>query len=100
LFLSQPPKADFPLPDLRTVGNVAVLKPSLNFLEVVNDALLKQQWYSEYLEETGAKKVALVGGFRVTDGVQEVAASMSKALGIDRKAREDATSLQFHAHTF
>jgi len=94
LFLSKPPSDDFPLPDLRTVGNIAVSKPNLNFLEVVNDALLKQQWYSEYLEESGAKKVAFVGGFRIADGVQEVAASMSKALGIDRKAREDATSWQ------
>jgi Zn-dependent peptidase ImmA (M78 family)/DNA-binding XRE family transcriptional regulator len=94
LFLSKPPSDDFPLPDLRTIGNVAVSKPSLNFLEVVNDALLKQQWYSEYLEESGAKKVSFVGSRRIADGVQEVAASMSKALGIDRKAREDATSWQ------
>lgn len=94
LFLSKPPSDDFPLPDLRTVGNVAVSKPSLNFLEVVNDALLKQQWYSEYLEESGAKRVTFVGGFRIAHGVEEVAASMSKVLGIDRRTREEATSWQ------
>jgi Zn-dependent peptidase ImmA (M78 family)/DNA-binding XRE family transcriptional regulator len=94
LFLSKPPSDDFPLPDLRTVGNVAVAKPSLNFVEVVNDALLKQQWYSEYLEESGARTIAFVGSFRITDGVHEVAANMSKALGIDHQARTNCHSWQ------
>jgi Zn-dependent peptidase ImmA (M78 family)/transcriptional regulator with XRE-family HTH domain len=94
LFLSKPPNDDFPLPDLRTVGNVAVSKPSLNFIEVVNDALLKQQWYSEYLQESGARKVSFVGSCHVTDGVQEVVASMSKALGIDEQARANSRSWQ------
>jgi Zn-dependent peptidase ImmA (M78 family)/DNA-binding XRE family transcriptional regulator len=94
LFLSKPPSDDFPLPDLRTVGNVAVAKPSLNFVEVLNDALLKQQWYSEYLEESGARKIAFVGSFRITDAVQEVAANMSKVLGIDHRARANSRSWQ------
>jgi transcriptional regulator with XRE-family HTH domain len=94
LFLSKPPKDDFPLPDLRTVGNVEVSKPSLNFIEVVNDALLKQQWYSEYLEENGAKKVSFVGSYRMSDGVQRVAANVSKVLGIDDAARANSRSWQ------
>ena len=94
LFLSKPPSDDFPLPDLRTVGNVAVAKPSLNFVEVVNDALLKQQWYSEYLEESGASKIGFVGSFRIADGVQEVVANMSKVLGIDHQARATSHSWQ------
>jgi Zn-dependent peptidase ImmA (M78 family)/transcriptional regulator with XRE-family HTH domain len=94
LFLSKPPKEDFPLPDLRTVGNVAVSKPSLNFIDVVDDALLKQQWYSEYLEESGAKKVPFVGSYRMSDGVQQVAASVSKVLGIDDAARASSRSWQ------
>lgn len=94
LFLSHPPKEDFPLPDLRTVGNVAVSKPSLNFIEVVNDALLKQQWYSEYLQESGAKKLSFVGSYRMSDGIQQVAASVSKVLGVDDTARANSRSWQ------
>lgn len=94
LFLSEPPKDDFPLPDLRTVGNVAVSKPSLNFVEVVNDALLKQQWYSEYLEASGAKKIPFVGSYKAADGVQDVVTSMEKALGINHEARAGAHSWQ------
>jgi Zn-dependent peptidase ImmA (M78 family)/transcriptional regulator with XRE-family HTH domain len=94
LFLSEPPAEDFPLPDLRTVGNVAVSKPSLNFIEVVDDALLKQQWYSEYLQESGAKKISFVDSFRITDGFQKVAASVSKVLGINETARETCPSWQ------
>lgn len=92
LFLSKPPSDDFPLPDLRTVGNVAVSKPSLNFIEVVDDALLKQQWYSEYVQESGARKVSFVGSCHIADGVQKVVANMSKALGIDEKARSNSRS--------
>jgi len=94
LFLSKPPKEDFPLPDLRTVGNVAAAKPSLNFIEVVNDALLKQQWYSEYLQESGAKRVSFVGGCRMSDGVPQVAANVSKVLRIDNTARANSRSWQ------
>jgi Zn-dependent peptidase ImmA (M78 family)/transcriptional regulator with XRE-family HTH domain len=94
LFLSKPPKGDIPLPDLRTVGNIAVSKPSLNFVDVVNDALLKQQWYGEYLEESGAQKVAFVGSCRVADGVQGVSRHVTTALGIDRNTRAKAQSWQ------
>jgi len=94
LFLSKPPKEDFPLPDLRTVGNLAVSKLSLNFIEVVDDALLKQQWYSEYLEASGAKKLSFVGGYRMSDGVQQVAAAVAKVLGIDDAARASSRSWQ------
>jgi Zn-dependent peptidase ImmA (M78 family)/transcriptional regulator with XRE-family HTH domain len=94
LFLSKPPKEDFPLPDLRTVGSVAASKPSLNFIEVVNDALLKQQWYSEYLQESGAKRVSFVGSCRMSDGVSHVAANVSRVLGIDDSARAKSRSWQ------
>lgn len=94
LFLSKPPKDDFPVPDLRTVGNVAVSKPSLNFIDVLNDALLKQQWYSEYLQESGAKKVSFVGSYRMSDGVLKVAESVSKVLGINDGARANSRSWQ------
>jgi Zn-dependent peptidase ImmA (M78 family)/transcriptional regulator with XRE-family HTH domain len=94
LFLSKPPKEDFPLPDLRTVGNVAVSKPSLNFIDVVDDALLKQQWYSEYLQESGAKRVPFVGSYRMSDGVQHVAANVTKVLGINDTARAQSQSWQ------
>ncbi len=94
LFLSKPPKEDFPLPDLRTVGNVAASKPSLNFIDVVDDALLKQQWYSEYLQESGAKRVSFVGSCRMSDGVPQVAANVSKVLGINETARANSRSWQ------
>ena len=47
LFLSKPPELATPLPDMRTLADQQPL--SLNFLEVVNDALVKQDWYRDYL---------------------------------------------------
>jgi transcriptional regulator with XRE-family HTH domain len=54
LFLSQPPKETLPLPDLRTVAGKQLGTPSPAMLEVLNDALFRQQWYREYREEEGA----------------------------------------------
>ncbi len=87
LFLSAPPKQDFPLPDLRTVGNVTVSKPSVDFLDVISDTLLKQQWYNEYLRETGAQTIEFVGSCAVTDGFQRVAETVRTALSIDHETR-------------
>ena len=92
LFLSSPPQENVPLPDLRTVGNASVSTPSIDFLDVVNDAVLRQQWYSEYLQEIGARKLAFVDSCKIADGFQTVAADMSKALGIDAQSREAAGS--------
>jgi Zn-dependent peptidase ImmA (M78 family)/DNA-binding XRE family transcriptional regulator len=94
LFLSKPPSDGVPLPDLRTVSNVRVTEPSLNFMEVLNNALLKQEWYSEYLEESGARKIPFVGKYTINDGVARVSESMAQALGINKDARVAAHTWQ------
>lgn len=92
LFLSEPPHEDMPLPDLRTVGNVRPSNPSLDFREVVNDAVLRQQWYSDYLREGGARQIPFVGSCGIGDGPEEVAARMRKSLHISEKMREECDS--------
>lgn len=86
-FLSLPPREDFPLPDLRTVNNVSISKPSADFLDVISDTVLKQQWYGDYLRETGAQKVQFIGSCTLVDGFERVAEKVRNALGIDHQAR-------------
>jgi Zn-dependent peptidase ImmA (M78 family)/DNA-binding XRE family transcriptional regulator len=88
LFLSKPPSIQVPLPDLRTQADKEPL--SLNFLEVVNDALVKQDWYRDFLREAGEPKLKFVGSFTLSDRPESVAADMRRVLGINPELRHSS----------
>lgn len=81
LFLSNPPDLSTPLPDMRTHADRHPL--SLDFLEVVNDALVKQDWYRNYLEEIKESKLKFVGSFTPKDAPGDVAKDIRRVLGIN-----------------
>jgi transcriptional regulator with XRE-family HTH domain len=84
LFLSQPPVEKTAIPDLRTttVEGQQPSKLSADFLDLLGDVLVKQQWYREYMESQDAKPLQFVGKFRVTDVVSQVAANVSALLSV------------------
>src|SRR5207247_3799781 len=82
LFLSQPPVEKTAIPDLRTTIEGHPAKLSADFLDLLSDVLVKQQWYREYMESQGAKALPFVGKFRILDGIQEVAADVCALLSI------------------
>jgi Zn-dependent peptidase ImmA (M78 family)/DNA-binding XRE family transcriptional regulator len=88
LFLSEPPDLTVPLPDMRTLAERHPL--SLNFLEVVNDALLKQDWYRDHLQEIKAPKLKFVNSFTANDGPDKVAADVRRVLGMNLALRRSA----------
>jgi len=87
LFLSNPPPTEIPLPDLRTVSRDIRNKPSAEFLDVVNDAVLKQRWFREYQEQRGSNNLAFVASLDLGSGYQRVASAIREALGIDNEFR-------------
>lgn len=87
LFLSEPPTERTPIPDLRTVVEGRTEKLSPDFLELLNDVLVKHEWYRAYLEDRGAEKLPFVGKFRVADGVERVSADLSGFLSIEESRR-------------
>jgi len=92
LFLSQLPEDDVPLPDLRTVSGERPENPSLDFIEVVQSTLLKQQWFSEYMQESHATRLPFVGTARLGGNVKRIAEDMRRALGIDSQMRSQCSS--------
>jgi Zn-dependent peptidase ImmA (M78 family)/transcriptional regulator with XRE-family HTH domain len=88
LFLSQPPEVTMPIPDLRTLADSEPL--SLNFLQVVNDALVKQDWYRDYLIESNESKPQFVGRFNSKSDLDAVARDIRAMLGIDSAFRRSA----------
>ncbi len=89
-FLPTPPKIELPLPDLRTKANEPPGTPSPDFLEVVQDALLKQQWYRDYQEANGSEHLDFVGKFRTTDEPILIAEYIRARFALD-EVLEDAT---------
>jgi Zn-dependent peptidase ImmA (M78 family)/DNA-binding XRE family transcriptional regulator len=95
LFLSEPPPEKTPIPDLRTVVEGRTIKISPDFLELLNDVLVKHEWYREYLEERQAEKLPFVGKFRVTDGIERVSADLSRFLAVEQSRKVSYTWDEF-----
>lgn len=90
LFLPQPPVEQLPLPDLRTVGNSAPLRPSLELVDTVKDAIRKQDWYLEYLHVQEHQPLPFVGRFDSRTPVKTVVSDIRQTLGVDpEKSRLD-----------
>ena len=87
LFLSSVPNTEIELPDLRTVQGNPVAEPSIEFEDVLNDALRKQEWFKEYLQYEEVEPPSFVSRFSMDAPVKEVAADLGKTLGIAQKIR-------------
>ena len=92
LFLSQPPADKLPLPDLRTVGDQPPPDPSPELWDCVADAVEKQAWYHDYLEDEGTGPLEFVGRESLNNAPAELAAAVRSELGIDASLRATARS--------
>ncbi len=50
LYLRQPPQEELPIPDLRTLQNRGVRRPSAELLDLIKLTLYRQQWYKDHLQ--------------------------------------------------
>jgi Zn-dependent peptidase ImmA (M78 family)/DNA-binding XRE family transcriptional regulator len=91
LFLPEPPTHELDLPDLRTVAGQLPVIPSPELTDVVNDALRKQRWYREYLEDEGAQPVPFIGRFSSEDDWDTIASDMRRTLGVNMDLRRQAS---------
>jgi Zn-dependent peptidase ImmA (M78 family)/transcriptional regulator with XRE-family HTH domain len=94
LFLPEPPSLHLPLPDFRNFDQS--YKPSPNLLELLNDVLVKQDWYRDLLREQKATKLKFVGSFTSNDDVTEVAGSIRETLRLSRAFRSKVKSWADH----
>jgi len=80
LFLPEPPSLELPLPDFRNFD--ATYRPSPNLRELLNDVLVKQDWYRDLMREQKASKLKFVGSFDLTADVGDVASGIRNTLGL------------------
>jgi Zn-dependent peptidase ImmA (M78 family)/transcriptional regulator with XRE-family HTH domain len=95
LFLTEPPAEKAPIPDLRTVVEGQTVRLSPDFLELLNDVLVKQEWYRSYLEDLQAERLPFVGKFRTADGIERVSADLSSFLSIEQSRKTSYTWDEF-----
>jgi Zn-dependent peptidase ImmA (M78 family) len=87
LLLDDAPKLQLPIPDLRTVDGRSVGKPSTEFVDTVNDAVVRQDWYRDYLMSEGARPLTFVGQFNPKHNINIVAKSIRTVLRLDERLR-------------
>jgi Zn-dependent peptidase ImmA (M78 family) len=93
LFLSNPPPPEaIPIPDLRTRNTSLLPRPSEDFAEVINDALIRQDWFREFKLRSRATKLSFVGKFTTSDSVIDVAAHMRSVLKVNQEFRSQCKS--------
>jgi Zn-dependent peptidase ImmA (M78 family) len=90
LYLKQPPSVDLPLPDFR--GFDHAYKPSADLLELLNDILVKQDWFVDHQKDAGAPPLKFVNSFTTKDKVEDVADAIRARIGISIALRDAAST--------
>ncbi|MHA1280088.1 MAG: XRE family transcriptional regulator [Candidatus Helarchaeota archaeon] len=88
LYLSAPPDESLPLPDLRVKTGTPPRPPSPDFLEVLYDAMRKQEWYHDYLQGEEAEPVPFVGRYSNSSSVETIAEDIRQTLGLNYEFRD------------
>lgn len=91
-FLSGPLQEAVPIPDLRTIGNAHLERPSPDLLDTIYLCQQRQEWYREYAETIGEPPLTFVGSMRLTDDVTGAAARVRAALGFTTEERRQLSS--------
>jgi Zn-dependent peptidase ImmA (M78 family) len=82
-FLPEPPEESLPIPDLRTVGNQYVGRPSPDLLDTIYTMQRRQTWLREVLIECEAEPPEFVGSARSTDDPEAVGREMRRIIGLE-----------------
>jgi len=93
-FLTEPPREELPIPDFRTLARAAPRRPSARLLETIYTCQRRQDWYREYAVEIGQEPLPFIGGSRQRDGVETVAASIRKVVGLSAGRRASASDAE------
>ncbi|OZE92963.1 DNA-binding protein [Rhodococcus sp. 14-2686-1-2] len=87
LFLPEPPDEPMPIPDMRTIGNAAVPRPSVNLLDAIYICQTRQDWYRDYMQDRGAPNLAFVASVTTDTPVVQASQMIARTLGFDLTER-------------
>lgn len=87
LFLPSPPEESIPIPDMRTIGNRSVSRPSVDLLDTIYSCQSRQDWYREYAHTHGYPDRNFVSSARLSDEPIPVAANIRRLLKFEIRDR-------------
>jgi len=87
LFLPAPPVERVPIPDMRTVGNSRIARPSPNLLETLYICQQRQEWYQDFARVASEERRTFVGSAKQGDDIEDVATRIRASLGFDLDER-------------
>jgi Zn-dependent peptidase ImmA (M78 family) len=76
-----------PIPDLRTVGDRGIGRPSPDLLETIYICQQRQEWYRDYARSVGETPHDFVGSAQVSNDIVAAASRMRHALNFDIEER-------------
>ncbi len=86
-FLPAPPDDEVPIPDLRTVGDRGVRRPSPDLLDTIYQCQQRQDWYRDYARGIGLDPVPYVGSLSAATPVDEAAPAVTAAMSFSIEQR-------------
>ena len=86
-FLSEPLDEPVPIPDMRTIGNEFIGRPSVELLDTVYLCLQRQDWYRDFARIEGEDPLAFVGSATTRNDVETTAREIRAELGFDVEER-------------
>ena len=96
LLLEEPPDEQVPIPDFRTMGDVAISRPSPDLLDTIFQCQQRQEWYRTFAQVTREDPVDAIGSLTTAMPVVDAAAVMREALGfaVDERGSTWADALR------
>ena len=83
LFLPEPPDERLPIPDLRTIRDTELSRPSPDLLDTLYSMQQRQAWLREDLLEGGAEPLEFVGSAQLSDDPEAVGREMRRMVRLD-----------------
>ena len=84
LFLTEPPMDALPIPDLRTFHNKPIGELSPEFKSLLNDIILKQKWYKDYILENEGSEKYFLEQYTITDTKESIINNINQTLHLEK----------------
>ena len=84
-YLQEPPPDEVPVPDRRQLRSSKPLSP--NFKLILNDVLVRQDWFRSFLEESNERPLPFVGSVKPSANVEDVATNIRESLHLSPELR-------------
>ena len=92
LYLKEPPEVKLDIPDFRTLGDQRVRRASTELVDTVDIAILRQDWYREYLIAEGEEPLAFVGSITPSMSIAKAAALIRDTMAIGTEVRRQEST--------